>query len=73
MNFPIFKILSEGVRILSKPINSLMIASLRARSMDSYLKCSFVWFGQFCHKMEYRVNKILAGADKPFIVQTKEN
>ena len=59
MAFPIFKLLVFGYRIMSRPLNNLLVKTIQSRGKDSNFRVFFIWFGQKCHIYEIKVNRYI--------------
>ena len=52
MAFPLFKLLSVSYRYASRPINNIVVRTIKARNNHSQEKSIFVPFGHFMHRIE---------------------
>ena len=59
MSFPILKLVFASFRIMSRPINGLIIQSLKNRGQDNVFRKGFISVGHFTNTLEFRMNQFV--------------
>ena len=68
MAIPLFKIFFTMFRYASKPLNTILIKALKNKGRKKMLMRRYIEkFGQYCHRMEVKLNRTFIGDENPLI------
>ena len=59
MALPIIKLIFVAYRIISRPLNNIIVKAIKARGQESNFRYFFIWFGQKFHIYEVKVNRYI--------------